>query len=92
MQNVQRSSVEFDMCPQCRGVWLDRGELEKILTEARHTITDGRLDSPRRPPETRVATPQRRDWDDDDDYRYGHKPGSHGDRKRTRFNIFDVFD
>jgi hypothetical protein len=26
-----RESVEIDYCPQCRGVWLDRGELDKIL-------------------------------------------------------------
>ena len=26
----QRQSVEIDVCPQCRGVWLDRGELDKI--------------------------------------------------------------
>ncbi len=27
----QRQSVEIDVCPQCRGVWLDRGELDKII-------------------------------------------------------------
>jgi hypothetical protein len=27
----ERSGIEIDICPQCRGVWLDRGELEKIL-------------------------------------------------------------
>ena len=26
-----RAGVEIDYCPQCRGVWLDRGELDKIL-------------------------------------------------------------
>ncbi|WP_281640822.1 zf-TFIIB domain-containing protein [Aurantimicrobium minutum] len=26
-----RSGVEIDYCPECRGVWLDRGELDKIL-------------------------------------------------------------
>ena len=26
-----RSGVEIDYCPQCRGVWLDRGELDKII-------------------------------------------------------------
>ncbi len=26
-----RQGVEIDYCPQCRGVWLDRGELDKIL-------------------------------------------------------------
>ena len=35
MQNVSRSGVEIDMCPSCRGVWLDRGELEKLLGGAR---------------------------------------------------------
>ncbi len=28
---ADRSGVEIDYCPQCRGVWLDRGELDKIL-------------------------------------------------------------
>ena len=27
----ERSGVEIDYCPKCRGVWLDRGELDKIL-------------------------------------------------------------
>jgi len=27
----QRNQVEIDYCPNCRGVWLDRGELDKIL-------------------------------------------------------------
>lgn len=28
---AQRQNVEIDSCPQCRGVWLDRGELDKII-------------------------------------------------------------
>ncbi|TWO29631.1 hypothetical protein XK09_03115 [Campylobacter lanienae] len=27
----ERSGVEIDYCPSCRGVWLDRGELDKII-------------------------------------------------------------
>ena len=38
MSEVKRNDVAFDMCPACRGVWLDRGELEKIIAGA----TDGR--------------------------------------------------
>ncbi|GEA87501.1 zf-TFIIB domain-containing protein [Cellulomonas cellasea] len=30
----ERQGVEIDYCPQCRGVWLDRGELDKILDRA----------------------------------------------------------
>lgn len=28
---ADRSGIEIDYCPQCRGVWLDRGELDKII-------------------------------------------------------------
>ena len=31
MRTVDRAGVQFDMCPSCRGVWLDRGELEKLM-------------------------------------------------------------
>lgn len=31
---TERSEVEIDVCPKCRGVWLDRGELEKIVDRA----------------------------------------------------------
>ena len=28
---TERSGIEIDYCPKCRGVWLDRGELDKII-------------------------------------------------------------
>ena len=31
LQMTERRGVEIDYCPQCRGVWLDRGELDKII-------------------------------------------------------------
>lgn len=31
---AERSGVEIDYCPKCRGVWLDRGELDKIVERA----------------------------------------------------------
>lgn len=34
MQTLERNGVQFDMCPTCRGVWLDRGELEKLMEGA----------------------------------------------------------
>jgi len=30
MREVQKESVTIDVCPDCKGVWLDRGELEKL--------------------------------------------------------------
>ena len=31
---TERQGVEIDYCPQCRGVWLDRGELDKLIERA----------------------------------------------------------
>ena len=39
MQTLDRNGVQFDMCPSCRGVWLDRGELEKIISGAKDERT-----------------------------------------------------
>ena len=35
LQMTERSGVELDYCPRCRGIWLDRGELDKILVRER---------------------------------------------------------
>ena len=40
MQEVRRNEVQIDVCPKCRGVWLDRGELEKLLHSAREVEAD----------------------------------------------------
>lgn len=40
---MERQGVEIDYCPKCRGVWLDRGELDKLITVAT------RYDPPARP-------------------------------------------
>lgn len=31
---AERQGIEIDYCPQCRGVWLDRGELDKMIDRA----------------------------------------------------------
>jgi Zn-finger nucleic acid-binding protein len=52
-----RQGIEIDYCPTCRGVWLDRGELEKLIARATREFDEFR---------------PRRDHDDDDDDRYRH--------------------
>jgi len=37
---TERQGVEIDYCPQCRGVWLDRGELDKIIDRSAATYKD----------------------------------------------------
>ena len=31
LQMTERRGIEIDYCPQCRGIWLDRGELDKMI-------------------------------------------------------------
>ena len=52
----ERQGVEIDYCPDCRGVWLDRGELDKIIER---TGSDSRT--------SRGDRGRDRDRDDDDD-------------------------
>ncbi len=44
---ADRQGIEVDYCPQCRGVWLDRGELEKLLGGVRGVEEDWHQDSER---------------------------------------------
>ena len=37
---TNRQEVEIDYCPECRGIWLDRGELDKIIERANPQIAD----------------------------------------------------
>lgn len=40
---TDRAGVEIDYCPQCRGVWLDRGELDKIIERTTPEAPDARV-------------------------------------------------
>ena len=40
MQEISRNGVHVDVCTSCRGVWLDRGELEKLLGQVRTAEDD----------------------------------------------------
>jgi len=45
MQEVNRNGIMIDVCSQCRGVWLDRGELEKLLGNVRRVEDDWNRES-----------------------------------------------
>ncbi len=34
LRTVEKYGVEFDICPDCKGIWLDRGKLETIISQA----------------------------------------------------------
>jgi Zn-finger nucleic acid-binding protein len=100
MQAVQRAGVEFDMCPQCRGIWLDRGELEKLMAlehaeasakAAPVAPAPSQAPPPYNPGAAHYDAPRRyKDDDDDDDDR--HRYGQSGHPKKKRFDLFDIFD
>jgi uncharacterized protein len=73
-----RQGVEIDYCPQCRGVWLDRGELDKLI-ERSAAMTPA--------PATSAAKPSQLDFADSD-YERGRGPQGSG-KKSWLGNIFD---
>ena len=78
---ADRNGVEIDYCPECRGVWLDRGELDKIVERAAAYA----------PPPPPQPEPER-GYDDrgrDYDRPYEGKP-----RKKKKMSSFldDIFD
>jgi hypothetical protein len=101
LQPNVRQSIEIDYCPQCRGVWLDRGELDKIIErEAAGLASLGRAGGDAQPrdypPQARPVDPgyRRRDHDDDDDDRYRSNQG-HGygpPRKKRGGFLGELFD
>ena len=61
---TERQGIEIDYCPECRGVWLDRGELDKFIEHAeRQTGGRPRGDSPER--ERESGRQERHDHDNE---------------------------
>lgn len=63
-----REGVEIDYCAQCRGVWLDRGELDKIIERAGNSMAPS-------------AEPAGRRWDDRGDPRDRYDDRRHESRQ-----------
>jgi len=78
---ADRQGIEIDYCPKCRGVWLDRGELDKIIERA---ANDRPVERAEPPQAYREPQGHRRD----DDRGYGHKPKY---RKRESL-LSEIFD
>jgi len=68
-----RSGVEIDYCQMCRGVWLDRGELDKIIERSAEYATSRRDADP---PSANERRSDYRDDDRDDRYRHGKRKKS----------------
>ena len=80
----ERSGIEIDYCPQCRGVWLDRGELDKIIERNAESA----------PTPTSAAPPPQQQHPQAS---WGHEPqhgqyGRHKPYKRRKSFLEELFD
>ncbi len=74
----EKQGIEIDYCPKCRGIWLDRGELEKIVERSNQISHSFQTDN--RPKKY-----------DDDDYHYKYKDKDYKYNKKKGF-LGDIFD
>lgn len=92
---TERQGVEIDYCPNCRGVWLDRGELDKLLERAsEQAVSQAPPPAPAAPVSgARVGYPS--------DYRGEHRAGYRHDEDhrergykdyRRKSWLSDIFD
>jgi Zn-finger nucleic acid-binding protein len=77
MREVPRRGIKIDVCPECRGVWLEAGELEKMLEGAERWEEEDWRDRNRH--------------DDDREYDREYSRHPYGRKKRKSF-LDDIFD
>ena len=78
----ERQGIEIDYCPSCRGVWLDRGELDKIMERSAAAEQAAPPPSP---------APQGQQWAAPPQQPYGHGY-AHKPHKRRKSFLEELFD
>lgn len=80
---TDRQGIEIDYCPQCRGIWLDRGELDRLIERAEQAT------APAMPPP--APSRQRDDYPrHGDDRHQGHRQDYR--KKRPKSLLGELFD
>ncbi len=86
----ERGGIEIDYCPECRGVWLDRGELDKIIERSQSNMQENyREPAPQREYREEKYYENKKYYDDD--YKYHNQHGHYGKHKKRNF-LSDIFD
>ena len=86
---TDRQGIEIDYCPQCRGVWLDRGELDKLIERASADAPPSRAQAAPPPPPPMREQP--RGYGHSDEYKSGHYK-SHYKYKKKKNLLGELFD
>lgn len=93
---TERQGVEIDYCPSCRGVWLDRGELDKLIERTDDMV--GRPAQTAREGALRSAHQDARHRDHRDEYQQRNMHHGddtrrrHYDQPRKKKSLFEMFD
>jgi Zn-finger nucleic acid-binding protein len=94
MRQIHRYGIEIDVCPTSGGVWLDKGELEKIMHLLQEEVSAEQSDIK---PSKHQGRHDLDDDDDDDDQRRYKKNGYYGSGKHHKkegkmSRLMDLFD
>jgi Zn-finger nucleic acid-binding protein len=81
---TERQGIEIDYCPKCRGIWLDRGELDKLIERSTSAAPPQPVVAPQQPPHDYYASTQEYERGQQYDPRYKNK-------KKKSF-LGDIFD
>ncbi|EUC19311.1 UNVERIFIED_ORG: hypothetical protein BDU10_4762 [Burkholderia sp. CF145] len=89
---TERQNIEIDYCPTCRGVWLDRGELDKLVSQMQDTPEpDNRSNQVERDARHGDRDHHDQQWGRRNDSYHGDQR-KHYDPRRKKKSLFDMFD
>ena len=88
----ERQGIEIDYCPQCRGVWLDRGELDKIIERASPPQQQQQplMPTPHQPYDAPHGQQQR--YGQEQRHGQGHENSGYRPKKKREGFLVEIFD
>jgi Zn-finger nucleic acid-binding protein len=79
---ADRQGIEIDFCPKCRGVWLDRGELDRIIERSEQTAA----------PPVPVSPPRQAAGYDERGDKHAYYPQEHHYKRKKKSLLGELFD
>jgi Zn-finger nucleic acid-binding protein len=100
MRSYERSGVTIDQCADCRGIFLDRGELERLIDADARFHAEAAAPAPPPPPQRDRERERERDrgyerdyYDDSPDKRRDDRHSYYGSKRKKKRSIFeDLFE
>jgi Zn-finger nucleic acid-binding protein len=78
LKMADRQGIEVDYCPKCRGVWLDRGELDKIIERSTQWQS--------------ARQEEAREYKEPYEYRHEEREKNYGHKHRRKSMLSEIFD